>query len=322
MPPAPAKAHSAQMPAEETAPTSEIDLRDNENGPVDADLTHMAEQRAMQIVHRYQTAAIELIKQANAPASEVAHSANTTSIVAPPTSLYANLPQEWPLARLSLQLKHIGVMLRVTLYRRLAELSFRGVDFRQLPREVMMHFCRDFDTIGRDVAGRLASLFNFLEHSSREPEKADPMGLSLYANPEYWLYGLLSFCAKACEQKSAEVGGHPVLESRPAKREQATPVLESNGRTLSLMQTVVMSFGRNQDLGKADLPLHHLHVYFPVQLVHKLIDRIIDLKFTDETPEDSPDGLGPVRGMSLTGRGGLVRVRGDVKLVFIAQGSC
>ena len=29
---------------------------------------------------------------------------------------------------------------------------------------------------------------------------------------------------------------------------------------------------------------------------------------------DSPDGLGPVRGMSMTGRGGPERVRGDVKL--------
>ena len=36
------------------------------------------------------------------------------------------LPQEWPLARLSAQLRHVGVLLRVTLYRRLAELSFRG----------------------------------------------------------------------------------------------------------------------------------------------------------------------------------------------------
>ena len=59
MPPVPAEAHGAQKSAEATATTTEIDLRDTENGPVDADLTHMAEQRAMQIVHRFQTAAIE-----------------------------------------------------------------------------------------------------------------------------------------------------------------------------------------------------------------------------------------------------------------------
>ena len=83
--------------------------------------------------------------------------------VAPPVSLYANLPQEWPLARLSVQLRHIGVLLRVTLYRRLAELSFRGVAFCQLPREVMKNICQDFDNICGEMANRLASLFAFLE---------------------------------------------------------------------------------------------------------------------------------------------------------------
>ena len=32
----------------------------------------------------------------------------------------------------------------------------------------------------------------------------------------------------------------------------------------------------------------------------------------------SPDGLGPVRGVFITGRGGLERVRGDVKRVYSA----
>ena len=53
--------------------------------------------------------------------------------VAPPVALYANLPTEWPLARISVYTRHIGVLLRVTLNRRLAELSFRGVEFRHLP---------------------------------------------------------------------------------------------------------------------------------------------------------------------------------------------
>ena len=63
------------------------------------------------------------------------------------------------------------------LNRRLAELSFRGVDFQHLPREVVRHK-EDFDTIcaGRD-------------------------DLALYADPTYWLYGLLSFCAKSCERR-------------------------------------------------------------------------------------------------------------------------
>ena len=113
------------------------------------------------------------------------------------------------------------------------------------------------------MAKRLASLFAFLKPASSGTKHSDPMGLSLYADPGYWLYGLLSFCAKACESKTAEANGTPALRARD---ERGTPALEATGKTLALMQTVVMSFGRNQSLGKPDLPIHHLHVYFPVQL--------------------------------------------------------
>ena len=37
------------------------------------------------------------------------------------------------------------------------------------------------------------------------------------------------------------------------------------------MQTVVMSFARGLYLGKPELPTGHVHVYFPVQMVHKVI---------------------------------------------------
>ena len=52
------------------------------------------------------------------------------------------------------------------------------------------------------------------------------------------------------------------------------------------MQTVVMSFGRNLCLGKPDLPIYHLHVYLPVQLIHKLVERMGVLRFRDVTPEE------------------------------------
>ena len=64
------------------------------------------------------------------------------------------------------------------------------------------------------------------------------------------------------------------------------PALEATGKTLALMQTVVMSFGRNQGLGKPDLPIHHLHVYFRCSWHIKLVERIDRLRFTDVTPED------------------------------------
>ena len=147
----------------------------------------------------------------------------------------------------------------------------------------MKDICHDFDNICGEMAKRLASLFAFLKPASSGTKHSDPMGLSLYADPGYWLYGLLSFCAKACESKTAEANGTPALRARD---ERGTPALEATGKTLALMQTVVMSFGRNQSLGKPDLPIHHLHVYFPVQLVHKLVERMDRLQFTDVTPED------------------------------------
>ena len=129
----------------------------------------------------------------------------------------------------------------------------------------MRNICYDFDNICTEMARRLASLFAFLKSEPNATMQDDPMGLSLCAEPAYWLYW------------------PPVLGG---KDEGGTPALEATGRTLLLMQTVVMSFGRNQSLGKPDLPIHHLHVYFPVQVVHKLVERMNDLHFTDATPED------------------------------------
>ena len=113
--------------------------------------------------------------------------------MAPSVSLYANLPQEWPLARLSVQLRHIGVLLRVTLYRRRAELSFREVALCQLPREVMRDISRDFDSVCREIIGWRRCLHSL-------PTSANT-GQSLYADPGFWLYGLLSFCAKAKQRR-------------------------------------------------------------------------------------------------------------------------
>ena len=39
-------------------------------------------------------------------------------------------------------------------------------------------------------------------------------------------------------------------------------------------------------MGKADLPINHVHVYFPVQVVHKLVERCRALGLQDVTPEE------------------------------------
>ena len=36
------------------------------------------------------------------------------------------------------------------------------------------------------------------------------------------------------------------------------------------MQTVVMSFARGLHLGKPELPIDHVRIYFPAQIVHKV----------------------------------------------------
>ena len=209
MPAKPAQDPSTHTSTKQDAPTAEIYLQEAEeqSGAVDAEITHLAEQRAMQMVHRYQALSVEMAARTSA---ETVGTPAALPAVAPPVSLYANLPQEWPLVRLSVQLRHIGVLLRVTLHRRLAELSC-GVDFRQLPREVMRNICYDFNNICGELARRLASLFAFLKPELNTDMQADPMGLSLHADPAYWLYGLLSFCAKACEAKIMEANGAPVL---------------------------------------------------------------------------------------------------------------
>ena len=174
----------------------------------------------------------------------------------PPVAVHANLPTEWPLARISVYTRHISVLLRVTLNRRLAELSFRGVEFQHLPREIIKHAREDFDAICGAMAAQLAALFAFLRPSEEKPQKIDQAELALYADPTYWLYGLLSFCAKSCEAKTAEAGGEPDFRtSKERKQDSSAPALEPTRNSLALMQTVVMSFARGLYLGKPELPI-------------------------------------------------------------------
>ena len=84
------------------------------------------------------------------------------------SDLCANLPSEWPLARISVWMRHISVLLRVTLHRRPAELSFRKIDFTNLPREVVRHARQDFDNVCGAMAAQLAALFAFLKSSQTE----------------------------------------------------------------------------------------------------------------------------------------------------------
>ena len=132
------------------------------------------------------------------------------------------------------------------------------------------------------MAAQLAALFEFLRPCEEKTHKADQDELALYAEPTYWLYGLLSFCAKSCEAKTAEAGGAPDFRtSKERKQDNSAPALEPTRNSLALMQTVVMSFARGLYLGKPELPIDHVHIYFPVQIVHKVIAQCKALKLKE-----------------------------------------
>ena len=82
-------------PAGTAAPTTDIYLQEEEeqSGSVDAEIALLSEQRAMHVVHRYQTLSVNVSANADAQSAKAPE-------VLPPVSLYANLPQERPLARL------------------------------------------------------------------------------------------------------------------------------------------------------------------------------------------------------------------------------
>ena len=153
MPEPDASCNSSDNPANRVETTAEIYLQEESEqaGTVDTDLALQSEQRAMQELYRFQKLSLQALDQPDA------------SLPAPPpTNLYAVLPKEWPLARMSVSMRHVSVLLRVTLLRRLAELSFRGIAFTELPREVVREVHHDFDGVCGAVANQLASLFAFL----------------------------------------------------------------------------------------------------------------------------------------------------------------
>ena len=137
------------------------------------------------------------------------------------------------------------------------------------------------------MASQLAALFAFLKSGPEELPEKEGEDLALYADPAYWLYGLLSFCAKSCEAKTTEAGGEPNFKtSKERKQESTAPALEPTRNSLALMQTVIMSFARGLYLGKPELPIDHVHIYFPVHIVHKVTAQCLALDFGEVTPDE------------------------------------
>ena len=66
MPVTPTEDPSTHSPTKAAAHTTEIYIQETEeqSGSVNTDITHLAEQRAMQMVHRYQTLSVEVLGRA------------------------------------------------------------------------------------------------------------------------------------------------------------------------------------------------------------------------------------------------------------------
>ena len=136
------------------------------------------------------------------------------------------------------------------------------------------------------MASQLAALFAFLKSGPEKLPGKEGEDLALYADPAYWLCGLLSFCAKSCEAKTTETGGEPNFKTSKERKQESTALaLEPTRNSLALMQTVVMPFARGLYLGKPELPIDHVHIYFPVQIVHKVTAQCLALNFGEVTPD-------------------------------------
>ena len=152
----------------------------------------------------------------------------------------------------------------------------------------MRNIVYDFNNIGGELARRLASLFAFLKPDPSAGTQADTLGLALYADPAYWLYGLLSYCAKACESKIEEANGDPSMESKRGGRHATRH--RSHRQNLGAYANSCNVLWPQSKPRQAGPPIHHIHVYFPVHFVHKLVARMkTDLLFTEITPEDGKE---------------------------------
>ena len=123
------------------------------------------------------------------------------------------------------------------------------------------------------MATQLAALFAFLKPGQETPPGRDRDDLALSADPTYWLYGLLSFCAESCEAKTTETGGEP------DKPHAATFVQAQQERAWELHVNSVILTGYSSATNQ-----------FPrVREARAEIDfyRTIDQSNTEETPSET-----------------------------------
>ena len=98
----------------------------------------------------------------------------------------------------------------------------------------------DLLRISNALAVPLANLFAFLSQGHPQCTFVDKEHLALYANPQFWQYGLLAFCSECCASNINQLRRTAEVKANPA-RPSNHPASEVNALTLT--QTVIMSYG-------------------------------------------------------------------------------
>lgn len=106
--------------------------------------------------------------------------------------------------------------------------------FENLPEPVMQELVGDVTRTSDAVAAPLADLFPFLSDGHVRCPFVEDSDLALYANPDFWRYGLLSFCSNICASKvlQAEAAAAPLTQSSegPESAQEANPGKERNAQ--------------------------------------------------------------------------------------------
>ena len=208
---------------------TEIDIASDqghaERGTAATDLQLDSEQRAMQALHDYQSAA------------RAAREADGQSVPLPSLQIYSDLPREWPMARLAISNKQINRLVRTFLWRRVAEKVLHGSSFGDIPEEINQAYIGDLHRISEAFAAPLANLFTFVKSGHPACPFITPKQLALYASPRFWQYGLLAFIARCCsfdnQHRHQGTGTAQAMAVKPQKTK------EKDVDALTFMQTVI-----------------------------------------------------------------------------------
>ena len=259
---------------------TEIDLASDQEhaergGTAATDLQLESEQRAMQALYDYQTAA------------RTSRETDRQRVPLPSLQIYRDLPREWPMARLAISNKQINRLVRTFLWRRVTEQALHGSSFVDIPDEINQDYIGDLLRISEAFAAPLSNLFAFVKSGHPACPFITHKQLALYANPRFWQYGLLAFIARCCSFDNQH--RHQGTGTAQAGEGKSQTTKEKDVDALSFMRTVIMSFVRGMEHGEQTLPTNDLFVYLPVQI---LPDLVVAMERRNFTPAEVKGGYG------------------------------